>query len=271
MLVGDELRPFLARVLGWSEERRVELALNSIDLALDHRATLVLCGEGDMVPIAQALHRRTLGPDKPFIICDSRRLRSTATVRSPASRTSGVAAFEAAIGGSLCLRMPRLPEDFPALVSRLRGADDVLCVLCIGQLAKPHPALILPAPLAVPPLTRRSAELDRIIAEYADDAIAELGAPAASFTIDDHAWVRKHAARSLAESTPPSSVHRTRHSPPTIARGCGTTRRDRSPRSKRPRCWSRSARRATCPTRRQGSGWRRRSWTNGSVAEGRRC
>jgi adenylylsulfate kinase-like enzyme len=47
MLAGDELRPFLARVLGWSDERRVELALRSLALALDHRATLVLCGEGD--------------------------------------------------------------------------------------------------------------------------------------------------------------------------------------------------------------------------------
>src|SRR5882672_11345949 len=100
----DKLRAFLARMLGWSNERAVELALRSLALALDHRATLVLCGEGDMVPIAQALHRRTLGPDKPFIICDPRRLTSTATVRSPASRTSGVAAFEAAIGGSLCMR-----------------------------------------------------------------------------------------------------------------------------------------------------------------------
>jgi hypothetical protein len=84
--------------------------------------------------------------------------------------------------------MHRLPDDFPALVARLRGADDVLCVLCTGQLADPHPPFILPAPLAVPPLAQRSAELDRIIAEYAGDAIAELAAPAVSFTADDHAW-----------------------------------------------------------------------------------
>jgi ActR/RegA family two-component response regulator len=41
--------------------------------------------------------------------------------------------------------------------------------------------------------------LDRIIAEYAADAIAELAAPAASFTADDHVWIRNHAAASLAE------------------------------------------------------------------------
>jgi hypothetical protein len=198
MPAGNGLRAFLARMLGWSNERAVELALRSVALALDHRATLLLCGEGDMVPIARALHRRTLGPDSPFIVCDPRRGMKAASVRSPESRASGVAAFEAAIGGSLCVRMRRWPEDFPALVARLRGADDVLCVLCAGQLAD-HPPLILPAPLAVPPLAERSSELDRIIAEYAGDAIAELAAPAASFTADDHEWVRDHAATSLAE------------------------------------------------------------------------
>ena len=199
MQVTKQLRAFLARMLGWSDERAVELAVRSLALAVGHRATLVLCGDGDMVPIAQALHRRTLGRDKPFIVCDPRRLTSAASVRSPASRANGVAAFRAAVGGSLCLRMRRLPDDFRALVARIRGADDVLCVLCTGQRADPHSPLILPAPLVVPPLARRSAELDRIIAEYAADAIAELAAPAASLTADDHAWVRNHAAASLAE------------------------------------------------------------------------
>lgn len=197
MPAGDELRAFLARMLGWSNERAVELALRSLALALDHHAALVLCGDGDMVPIAWALHRRTLGRDKPFIVCDPRRLTSTASARSPASRASGIAAFDAAVGGSLCVRMRRLPDDFPALVTRLRGAGNVLCAICAGQLAKPP--FILPAPLAVPPLARRSAELDRIIAEYAEDAIAELAASASSFTDADHAWVRENAAASLAE------------------------------------------------------------------------
>ncbi|HMG23329.1 MAG TPA: hypothetical protein VK607_18470, partial [Kofleriaceae bacterium] len=143
----------------------MELALRSLALALDHRAALVLYGEGDMVPIAWALHRRTLGTDRPFIVCDPRRGTKAASVRSPPSRASGVAAFEVAVGGSLCVRTRRLPGDFPALVARLRDADDVLCAICAGQLADPHLPLVLPAPLAVPPLARCSAELDRIITE----------------------------------------------------------------------------------------------------------
>src|SRR5262249_56891956 len=55
------------------------------------------------------------------------------------------------------------------------------------------------ARLAVRPLGDRAAELDRIMAEYAGDAIAELSAPPSSFTADDHAWVRNKAAASLAE------------------------------------------------------------------------
>jgi len=113
-------------------------------------------------------------------------------VRPPASRASRVAAFEAAIGGSLCVRTRRLPSDFPALVARLRDADDVLCAICTAALADPRPPLVLPAPLVVP-LTRRSAELDRIIAEYAGDAIEELAAPGSSFTAGDHALAHERA------------------------------------------------------------------------------
>jgi hypothetical protein len=45
----------------------------------------------------------------------------------------------------------------------------------------------------------RLLRLDRIIAEYAGDAIVELAAPPSSFPADDHAGVRDHASASLAE------------------------------------------------------------------------
>jgi len=49
-------------------------------------------------------------------------------------------------------------------------------------------------------------ELDRIIGEYAGDAIAELGAPHEAFTADDRAWVRDHAAGSFVEELRQSAV-----------------------------------------------------------------
>lgn len=73
MLVSAALRGFLEQLLGWSNERTVDLAIRSLKLAAEHQAALVLCGEDDLVPIAWALHRRTLGADRPFIVCDPRR------------------------------------------------------------------------------------------------------------------------------------------------------------------------------------------------------
>jgi hypothetical protein len=74
----------------------------------------------------------------------------------------------------------------------------VVFIACIEH-DDADPLLVRPAPIVVPPLASRTAELDRVIAEYAADATTELGAPAASFTAADHAWVRQHAATSLAE------------------------------------------------------------------------
>lgn len=196
---GAALPEFMARLVGWDNPAAADLALRSLELAAEHRAELVLCGKGDMVPIAQALHRRTLGADRPFVVCDPRRGTMAASVRSPANYTSGVAALEAASGGTLCLRTRRVPRDRPALVAWLRGARDVVLVVCAPDAADTDPLVIRPAPIRLSPLVGRATEIDRVIAEYAADAIAELGAPPGSFTESDHAWVREHAATSLAE------------------------------------------------------------------------
>jgi hypothetical protein len=185
-------------MLGWSNDRAVEHAIRSLALAADHRAALVLCGAGDMVPIAWALHRRALGAERPFIVCDSLRGDAPASVRSPASRASGTAGLEAAAGGSLCVRTRRLPRDFPALAAQLRATDDVLFIACTEH-DDANPLLIRPAPIVVPPLASRAIELDRVITEFAADAIVELGALRGGFTDADRAWVRDHAATSLAE------------------------------------------------------------------------
>lgn len=200
MPISDDamLREFMARLVGWDNPAAADLALRSLGLAAEHRAELVLCGRGDMVPIAQALHRRTLGADRPFVVCDPRRRNTPASPRSPANHTSGLAALAAAVGGSLCVRAGRVPRDFSALVTRLRGTDDVQFVVCADERDADHPFLVRPAPIHLPPIAGRAAELDRVIAEYAADAIAELGAPPDSFTEGDHAWVCQHAT-TLAE------------------------------------------------------------------------
>jgi hypothetical protein len=193
------LRAFCARLLGWGSDRMiaVEQALRSIRMCLTHRAPLLLQGDSDMVPIAQALHRRTLGAYRPFIVCDPRRRQHTASVRSPASYETVAAAARAAFGGSLCVRSRRLPPDFAALRAWFADTDvNVRLVVCLDEAV---PSAMLPASIDVPSLSTRVSDLPRIIDEYAQDAIAALGAPATSFGPDDRRWVVAHGATSLSE------------------------------------------------------------------------
>jgi hypothetical protein len=192
------LRAFCARLLGWGSDRQsaVDQALRSIRMCLTQRAPLLLRGDSDMVPIAQALHRRLLGQGPPFIVCDPRRRQHTASVRSPASYETATAATQAALGGSLCMRSSRLPPDFAVLRAWLADTQiNVRLFVCLDTVA---PATMLPAAIDVPPLQTRMPDLPRIIDEYAEDAIAGLGAPATSFGPDDRGWVLARAT-SLSE------------------------------------------------------------------------
>lgn len=120
-------------------------------------------------------------------------------MRLPENRASGVEAFDAARGGTLCLRARRLPPDFSTVATRLRETHDVMLVVCAGASENANPLAIRPAPIVLPRLADRHEELDRIIAEYAADASAELGVALGSFTERDHEWVREHAATSFDE------------------------------------------------------------------------
>jgi hypothetical protein len=192
-----DLHGFVARLVGWTREKEIEQALVSIRLAVARSAHLVLLGAGDLVPIAYALHRRTLGTDKPFVVCDPRRGDTSASVRCPGNHQSGAAAIAAAAGGTLCVCPSRLPRDFAFLAETIRVAGEVQYVVCGGRDRDLHPLLVVPAPILIPPLRERLDELARIVDEYARDAVMELGAREACFTEGDRAWVMTHAATSL--------------------------------------------------------------------------
>src|SRR5262249_14090342 len=97
------VKAFLARILGWERGRAVavERAQRSLKLAMSRYAALVLCGDAALVSLAAALHRRTLGPSAPFIVCDPRRRSARATARSPENRATGAEAIAAASGGTI--------------------------------------------------------------------------------------------------------------------------------------------------------------------------
>lgn len=194
------LRSFLARLLGWSADRIgvLDRALRAVRIAATRRGPLLVCGRGDLVPIVQGIHLRTLGGERPFVVCDPRRRRFAASVRAAESHREGLHAMEAAAGGTMCVRARRLPHDFPQVSLALRDpASRVQLVMCTDDAA--DAGTLLADPVLIPPLSRRRAELDRIVEEYARDAVAGLAAGAAGFTRADHDWVIAHSASSLPE------------------------------------------------------------------------
>lgn len=172
-------------------------AQDAIDLALARRAALAILGSGDLVPVARALHRRVLGAGWPFVVADPRR-GDVPSVRAPERRATGVEAFAAAQGGTLCARLARLPSDFTVVVGLARAPGvDVRIVIVGDSRYDRHPFLANPPPIRVPSLATRRDELPRIVDEYVLDAIHELHAPLGSFTEEDRRWVIQHASESL--------------------------------------------------------------------------
>jgi hypothetical protein len=207
------LRNFCTRMLGFGSDcmPAVDRALRAIRLALAYRSPLILRGERDLVPIGYALHRHTLGVDAPFVVCDPRRRTVETSVRSLANDESGVAAFRAASGGSLCMRRDRLPIDFTALLARLHEPDPRVQLIVCSERDDRGVHLAGPVPIFVPPLRGRASELPRIVEAYVVEAIAALdpvraqdssfitGQDSCFFTGDDLQWVVECMATSLPE------------------------------------------------------------------------
>jgi hypothetical protein len=194
------LRAYCARVLGYDRTQAIEDALRSIHLGITHRAALVIVGDGgDLVPIAQGLHRRTLGQTRPFVVANPRRGNVHETVRSAMNYASGVMAVRAARGGSLCVHVRRLPSDYRSLVTLVRTDPEVQIVVCAPAADSAHPFLIRPVPIRIPSLRSRTGEVERIVEEFGEDAIKELSAHAIGFTPADRDWVLAHCASSLHE------------------------------------------------------------------------
>jgi hypothetical protein len=195
------LRGFVARLIGFAPERAeaVEHALQAIELAASHRAPLVLLGDADLVRIAHALHRRALGAERPFVVCDPRRRNTPASARSPASYEDGGEAFAAADGGTLCVYRRRLSRRFSAVVAISRApAASVQLVICGGRYDKYEALLEALAPIAIPSLQERDGEIRRIVEEYAADAAA--AQPSSKpLTPEDRNWICQHCASSLRE------------------------------------------------------------------------
>jgi hypothetical protein len=180
--------------------RVVDHALRAMRQLAAQRSPLILRGEGDMVPIAESLHRLALGEAAPFVLCDPRRENAPASVRSPANRVRGIEALGAAIGGSVCIRRFRIPPDLDELMRQLLAPEsEVRLFVCASPSYGPAVTLTSSMTIELPPLQLRDIEIPRIVEDYAADAISELCAPRDCFTDDDRRWVMRHSARTLPE------------------------------------------------------------------------
>jgi hypothetical protein len=167
---------FCRRLLGSSEARSVQVdnAVDGMITAVARGLPIALRGASDLVPIAYALHRRIVGADRPFIVCDPHRHEGEGSVHAPPNRRTVALALEAAMDGSICLRSHRLPADFDRLCQSVQDAAPFPTVfVCLHGDDRLRDLLC--RPLEIPPLAARAAESHRLLQEALDEATTALG------------------------------------------------------------------------------------------------
>lgn len=195
------LRSFLARILGWTNDRTtvVDLALRSVLATSSQRGAIVLCSDSDPVAIAHSIHRMAFGSERPFITCDPKRKSTMESVRWTQNFTRGNEALAAAAGGTLCVWVSRLPPDFADVWEALVAPTaTVRLVVCSNKPIDGQ--TFLAVPVVVPALATREPELRHIIKDYAADAVAELGGDVGlHIRREDVDWILRNEASSLAK------------------------------------------------------------------------
>jgi hypothetical protein len=172
-----DLRELCCRILGWSAEQAgiVDDVMHTLRNAAARGGAVALQGDSDLVPVAFALHRRLLGADRPFVVCDPRRREGAGSVRVPPNRNTGQLALEAAAGGSICIHSNRLPKDFDALAAAFRDRQKT-AVMFVCLHSNDRITRVLCNPIVIPPLIRRRAEAARLLNEYLEEAAQLFGA-----------------------------------------------------------------------------------------------
>lgn len=189
-----EIRALLLRMIGFRELQAVDNALQIVRAAIDGYKPITLCGQGDLVPLAHALHRRMLGKDRPFVVSTRTRGDTDETVRAAKNFQRGLDALQAAATGSICVVEGKLPADIDALLKSIADpATRVHLFVCEKNAKKTAEELI-----QIPPLASRSEDLDLVVQEYGAEAMLALGMDG-PMKPDDRAWVKQNCAESVAE------------------------------------------------------------------------
>lgn len=210
------LRGVLARLIGWDGKHveAIDLALRAVRAGATRRAITVLCGEGDLTPIAKELHRLTL-PGRPFVLCHPRPNRESAQPaieRAP----SGLDAVERASGGTVCILNEKPPPDLRKMLAALvKPLSNVRLIVCAesARASKLYQA----QPIELPPLHRRASELGRVIEAYLVVARDYFHMVRFEPRPPDRAWIARRNSDTLAE------IERATHRLAAIYRGGSLT------------------------------------------------
>jgi pSer/pThr/pTyr-binding forkhead associated (FHA) protein len=175
------LRAYLSRIVGWDSARLddVDHAIQAVRTMATRRAALVLCGAGELWRVAERIHQLALGPERPFVAC----AREDTDKADPANN------------GTFCFVDDKLPDDFAEVAAQLTasGAKSrlVVCSPSREDATEAMTQLARCAVLELPDLATRPADIDRLILEYAEDAVAALGAPSNGFREHEMLWLRQ--------------------------------------------------------------------------------
>lgn len=187
------LTRFLARIVGVDRQQRgqVDRALRTVLVAARGHRALMLCGTVELISLARELHEYTL-PGRPFIVCDPRRVRRDADVRSPRNIRDPLTALAAAAGGTLCIFARHRPPEFDKMLERWRSSRTRVQLV----LFEPRRDRVLDA--AIDALELKillpGRDRSRIIDEVAAEAAAELGAEAAALSTADRRMIVQSSA-----------------------------------------------------------------------------
>jgi len=177
-------RSLLARLLGWSPERMatIDRALRVLrDFGRSH-FPLWITGTDDLIAIARRIHQEAMGVARPFVVAEW-----------PGSSRLLHESLRIARGGTLCIPARRMPEDARMIRSLSADCEPEYSVIVCARSADETMSIDIPS------LSSRADEIERIVDEYAIDAIARLSAKSSSFAKSDRDWLIEHPPSTLGD------------------------------------------------------------------------
>jgi hypothetical protein len=160
----------------------VDRALRVLREFVAGRFPLWLTGADDLAAIARRIHREVESASVPFVVAEL-----------AASAKPILAALNDPRGVTLCVWARRMPADAQVIRTMLADRHPACRIVVCARAAEQVVSI------DIPPLSSRLDEIERILDEYALDAVAQLGAKPASFTSADREWLLDHPPDTLAE------------------------------------------------------------------------